>query len=569
MKNILKQLTICSVWLFAFSCIKADIPQGDTSSEEGVLAISPVSIVADVVEKGKSATRAEDVSPADFVITITRVSTGEVAHTCKYSEFPAQGVGLIIGDYNFYIESMPVGNAAWEEIHYSASRNFSIKKEETTTLNDIVCKVTNILVSVNFTERMKNAMDNDGNVKVEFVRNNPLVWKKAETRRGGFKAAAESNTLTWDFEGYIGEFYVEQTDIITGVKAGEHRILTFDIVPAEEGQVDFGFSVTVECTTVNLNENVEVEEPIVQPLPAPVAIKLSDGLSFDEPTVVYLGAKSAEKVPFPTDHIMTLEVPNGINVANLSVVSSYSGLTSLSTSSTNYISNGISLFDDLTSLQKTYINTRMGITTGESIRGTTEYVLNVSNIVGLYLHNSLLNSGAPLSSTMQITLTGGDNKGNVLTKTFTYELKKENKPASVFTLDITGDGIATPKVIAKSATAGATVQVLIEASAGIKGLVVNMESTDPTFDNTVRVMSPLDLFDPTKETDLIGLGLLDERGVDAIRDQTSYTFDISSFLPLIAGFISTDDITSKFHLTVTDNEDRVITKSIVLTITNN
>ena len=574
MKNILKQLMICSIGLFALSCIKADLPQGAVSSDEGVLAISPVSVVADVVEKGKPATRAEEVDPADFMITITRVNTSDVVHTGKYSEFPAEGLPLVIGDYNFYIENKPVSNSAWEEIHYSASRNFSISKEATTTLNDIVCKVTNILVSVKFTDRMKDLMDTDGKVSVELVRNNPRVWNKAETRTAGYKAEAEANTLTWDFEGYIGEFYVEQTDIITGVKAGEHRTLTFDIVPPEEGQVEFGFSVSVECTVVNLNENVEVEEPIIKPLPEPVVIELSEGLVFDTPMVLYLGANNlGNREPLPAGMTMTLKVPNGINVLNLKVSSSNTTncgtLFNTSTGPNGGIANGIDLFADPIGIARNYVNNYMGITTGEQLRGTTEYVLDITNMIGNYYQTRMISGSSPAMSTWDITLTGGDAKGNILTKQVRFELKKENKPVSDFKLDITGDGIAAPKVLsAQNILDGATVSVLIEASAGIKGLSVSMSSTNGDFDGVVRGLSPLDLSVETSPIleQLAGLGVSLPHGSDVV-GKTSVTFDISEFLSLMTNFLYAGDFTSNFELTVTDNEDRVITKTIVLTIT--
>jgi hypothetical protein len=141
-----------------------------------------------------------------------------------------------------------------------------------------------------------------------------------------------------------------------------------------------------------------------------------------------------------------------------------------------------------------------------------------------------------------------------------------------YELSITGDGIGTPKVISGSQiTAGATVAVDIKASKGIKTLVVNMESTNPEFDNTVRgELSPLDLSVETSPILDILSGSLNvnlPHGSDVV-GQTAVVFDITEFLPMMAVFLPAGEFTSKFHLTVTDSEDHTLTETIELTLTN-
>ncbi|MDR2890260.1 MAG: DUF4493 domain-containing protein [Alistipes sp.] len=574
-RTIYKLFALCGVALAAFACVEAEVPAGETQQEgEGVLRLSGVSVVEDVTERPSLSTRA--VSPDDFDVTITRTRTGEV-QTFKYGEMPAE-LTLKAGDYELYIESHEMPDVPqWDAVHYSTRRTFTIAKDMTTNLTDVVCKVTSILVSVRYTDEMVKALTEgeDGERVRVTIGGVYREYDRDEHRVGVFKAPVEENLLKWEFHGSLGEGMdmqqVAQAGSIPAVKAGQHRTLTFDILVDEMGKVVFPLTVSVECETVDVNVNVDLDEEVIVPF-LPVEVVASEGWTLtapDEPAipnVIYLGANSSN---VPEDITMTLNAKNGIEEATLKIVSldgetPFAGLSLLYNDRYGNLSAGLNLLVDPVASGAAYINNSLGIKTGGDIVGQTEYVLDMTKLIR-FIHYNLTTNSAPASTRLIVTLSGADDQGNSMTRVLTFELRKGDKPVVESILTATGSGIGERMEILGSNPAANPVKVDIVASAGIKGFEIDMESSNTQFDGALALMRPLNLLDESKYEDIATLGL--PYG-DGVRNQTELVFDITGFMSLITLFLDMEpgDMTADFHLKVTDNTDKVLEATIGLQI---
>jgi hypothetical protein len=562
--SILKLITLCGAAFTAFSCIDTDTPQGniDTGDGTGTLRLSSISVIDQTADKGSVSTRA--ISPADFDVTITRTSTGDVAFDDKYSAFPAE-LTLNAGDYSLYIESHEAVNATWDVVHYSATRTFSIVKDTETPLS-VECKVSSVLVSVRYTDRMKALWPEAANEGVTVMlgeKNSEegdiaykLFYGQDKVDTGVFKPLEEENILYWEFVGQLDGQNIEQSRAITGVKAGQHRTLTFDIVVDEMGNAIFPLTVSMECEVVDINANINLGEEEIIDRFNPVEFAVSEGWKTDAANVIYMGDYDSAN---PYDIKITMTAAEGFATANWQVTSPYA-LSTLTQDKYGNLSAGLDLTVDPVSEATTFINSTLGIKTGASVLGANEYVLDVNKLMSNF-YGSL--SFGPDSSTFTVTLTGSDGSGESFSQTLTFDLRKGNEPSETSILTVTGSGIAERMVIQASALP--TVSVNIVASAGVKDFIVSMESSEPSFNGVLAEMSPLGLLDETKYTTLEGLGL--PYG-NAVKDKTELPFDISTFVPMMAGFIGeSSGFTADFHLTITDNTDKVINETIKLQIT--
>jgi hypothetical protein len=188
--------------------------------------------------------------------------------------------------------------------------------------------------------------------------------------------------------------------------------------------------------------------------------------------------------------------------------------------------------------------------------------------------NSLRNGSAPLSSTFDVTLTAADAKGNTLSQTVYFEMRKENKPVSAYTLEVTGDGIASRKELLESKnTQGESgydpdrVAVNIAASLGIKTFLVKIESTSNQFNGLVGMtgLADFSLSHPT-EVQAERLGQLSLPYGDQVIGQTEMPFDISTFVPMLIGSGGGVNFDADFILTVTDAQDHEIVERIKVAI---
>lgn len=554
-KILLKQAVILAAAAFAVSCIKPEVPEG--SSGKGKLVISGMTVSEDVRETShnneKSLTRA-GVSTDNFNVRITKTQDGAEVLNCNYDDVPSP-LELAVGDYSITIQSHAVQPAEWDKIHYSVSEFFSIVEDETTTLDNLVCKVANILVSVTFSEKMKPLMGEGCHVNVKVGNCGPLAYNANEARKGCFKPEQETNSLVWEFSGTIDGEYYNETDFVLNAKAGEHHTLKFDVELApdpEKGDAEFTFNISAEVESYDINLNVYIDaEDVIEPLDP--AIFITSDFSLTDRTTI----KKSE-IP-ASGPVVSIDAQAGISSLTFTVVTDNAALAGA------MASQGITGAVNLVTVEEPLKSVlgALGFPTGGDVDGKTQLDIDLAGIVQMV-------AGFGDTDQFDIQLWVRDADGNLATKTLRLAFV-DDTVVGEYTLTIVGDGfnIKERMIIPKEDAASARVKVNMTASEGIKNCVVQITTGSPNFSlalDDLGFLEPFDLVNPGEKE-----GALDSLGLpygDDVKDQTYLEFDISQFIYLIAIFTDQDDadILAEFTLTVTDNGGHQTTESIMLKI---
>lgn len=289
-------------------CVKSDKVSKPVSETQGSLDLSSLSVEVD----------GDEVKTDKFVILLTNAASEQVGRW-EYSSRPAK-VLLEEGSYTLSItssESEPL--AQWSLPHFSARRTVAIVKKEVTSVGAVPAVLDNIGVRVVYTDALVEKMSDDCNVTVR-IGSGMLVYNIAEKRTGFFLAGSVCHVLTAEFSGTVAGEPVDETRIIKDVKAGQLKILTFDITTpeppdtVEQGGADVNFTIDVTCTTVDVDGNITVEEN--EPA-EPVTDK-------GNPTIVWTGHDIDSwftLVDSATEVKINITAPNTIKTLTVDIVS--------------------------------------------------------------------------------------------------------------------------------------------------------------------------------------------------------------------------------------------------------
>lgn len=238
------------------------------TSKEGQLSLK--SMALEVVDAQKDVESVKGRASADnigsFLVEIYDAQ-GALAYNWTYAAMP-EIVTLPVGDYTVKAYSHKVAKAEWEGRYYEGSRSFKIENSKVTEIEPVVCKFSNVAVSVRFDDKLKALMDDAAKVTVIANDEGSLEYGKNETRTGYFQYVDASMTLIATFTGKVQGYDEEIRVPLTDVEAGQHRIITFTlksgdpIVPGETGTInpDKGIHVDFSMETVDIDGNVTVEE---------------------------------------------------------------------------------------------------------------------------------------------------------------------------------------------------------------------------------------------------------------------------------------------------------------------
>ena len=153
MKSIVRIMSIAFASLFVLaSCNKDKVDYTDPNNQAqdniGYLSLSGMTAsVMEDTDNIESATRAEGVDINEFDVVIMNTEGG-ILHSFKYGERPAEAIALEGGVYTIRMSSDAMESAAWETPVYAAEKEVVITRKQTTTVEDFVCKLANIKVSV-------------------------------------------------------------------------------------------------------------------------------------------------------------------------------------------------------------------------------------------------------------------------------------------------------------------------------------------------------------------------------------------------------------------------------------
>ena len=242
------------------SCNKDNVNYDDIDPEtnENIGYLSLAGLEASVMEDTEnittsSGTRASEVNINLFNVEILDV-TGNTVETFVYGERPTDPIALESGIYTIRMSSGAMEDAAWEAPVFAGEKEFTITRKQTTTINDLVCKLANIKVTVTYSAELKDQLDLENTKMNVALLQSELDYAASEVRAGYFAPKATENTLVLTFTcRYEGEEKdIIMTNEIKGVRAAQWRKINVVVQHAADGTATIG----IECETWTYDEEV-------------------------------------------------------------------------------------------------------------------------------------------------------------------------------------------------------------------------------------------------------------------------------------------------------------------------
>lgn len=260
MKNIVKVLSLVMVVALGLgSCSKDKVDystgkNGADMENMGYLVLGGMDVsVLEDTENIDSTTRGEGVDINNFDVVITNAA-GEAVMSFKYGERPTEPIALDGGIYKLTIVSDAMVGAEWERPVYGAESEVIITRKQRTEVNDIVCKLRNIKVSVSYSADIKAQLDPEYTTMTIALEGNSLEYGINEERGGYFAPVAVENTLQLTFKcRYVdGDKDIVMTNEISGVKAAQWRKINVVVQHAADGTTNIG----INCDTWTYDEEI-------------------------------------------------------------------------------------------------------------------------------------------------------------------------------------------------------------------------------------------------------------------------------------------------------------------------
>ncbi len=210
--------------------------------------------------------RSSDVNVGDFQVEIRKKAAsgqGAIVKTYAYSEMP-EVVELPTGEYtvNAVYGDNPV--QGWDCPYYLGDTDFTIESGKVTEdLDPVVCKLSNVRVTISFGPNLTENMGDDAKVTVQVGNAGSLEFTKKEEREGKsgyFAYVPDSQTITATFSGTIGENEVNETKSYDNVDTGNHYQIAFslhDAGAADPGDIEGLIHVDASVTTKDMTEDIK------------------------------------------------------------------------------------------------------------------------------------------------------------------------------------------------------------------------------------------------------------------------------------------------------------------------
>lgn len=248
MKTGFYSIAVAAAVLFA-SCSDDWTPNMENDGV-GQLAKGDINII-----NGENLLCSASVDVSGFIFAVSD-SKGAVVSQWIYGQMPEVVTIPVGSEYIAKVISHNQQKAAWEAPYFEGvSESFDIVKNRETELGVIQCKLSNIKVSVRFSDDLKNVMSDDCKVTVIANDEGLLEYTPDETRAGYFEAVEGSTTFITTLTGTINGHYVEIRRAYTDVAAGQHRIISYTLVPDETGAIDASSSIAINIATID--ESIE------------------------------------------------------------------------------------------------------------------------------------------------------------------------------------------------------------------------------------------------------------------------------------------------------------------------
>ncbi|MCM1151787.1 MAG: DUF4493 domain-containing protein [Alistipes sp.] len=569
-KYTLTALTACA--LLAASCVKETSrfegeEGGGGTRNSGYLSFSDLIVtVEDRTEnvgqtpEAYAATRAGNTDLESYNVVIMDADgelvelldkNGTPCTQFRYGDRPEQ-IELPVGLYMLSVFSGETPPTAWEGEEgtptYGATQRFTIVKGETTLLQEMTCHLLSVKVSVAYKDTLIATMSENTQAELVLGDNNSLTFEGKEPALAGYlKPEADRKNplvlyLTTTFNGK--RIDRQPLTVTSDAKAGEWRKITVGLQNAEDGTL----IINADIETWISNEEVVIDTRTIaafceERIPDendPDAPKLLwPGHSFDEPFT--LDADKFDDNGYfnePCDFTISTAAPMVSFTVNVATDNAeFEQYLKI-----NRLTEAVDLF---------------------TVQGIARTTLRAWGFPAVNLN--VTERTFPLKDLMKLLF---DYEG---THTFTMTIADEEGRKSTYALTIAvqlATGTA-PRIVWEGkdigqrydAVEGLEVNIRITAPLGVRSLLVEISGA---LDLDGMLPASFDLADP--ETAMPGLSAtLEGFGFpvgDEVEGQTSISFDISAFIPLMETFKGDTD----FTLTVIDTEGETITEKVMIRV---
>lgn len=518
-------------------------------------------------ETVKPQTRAEEAQPdVDAFIVEIFDAEGTTVYKDTYANLQTETADtdgkmeLPTGSYKLEVRSEEPSSklAEWDHPVYFAARDFAIEKNEDTVLEEIVCTLSNIKVTLTCSKDLADQFTAE-TISTVSLGETSMVFVKGETRAAYFTSLAELNTLKFNLTGAFAE--TPETPLqfnkeIPNVKAGQWRKITLVITYADKGGIKFDIDVKnfIMDEEITINGTANVWEPVFEEGPDPLAPAIEwPGHDLTEPfriTSSMFDADGKCTEPFA----LNLTAPNGIE----SLVLTFSSTNSAFIDALTEIQIPHSLDLCATTQGPAYaILSGFGLPLGDKLRGATSKQFDIAGQIPMLYADP----GFEGTHTFACTLT--DAKG--LSTSAELRLVVSKSSADAPSIKWVGYEIDEQQPL----THDMKIDIDIQVPAGIKKFEVTIisEILEPLLEE-MKIPAQFDLCNLGSETE----PLIKELGFptnEEVRNKTSFDplFSITDFVEMI--FLVFDSSgkesgTFDFRLSITDNKDQLTTKTIQL-----
>lgn len=503
-------------------------------------------------------TRAVTEATPDYLVRIYNSSDECVLDTTygdmqsQFNDGPEQNLlALPVGTYRLEVHSQEpssVPDFEWEAPTYGTTYDFAVLRSHTsdsplTIADEVVCKLSNIKVTVSISADLAELLGNDtkstvtlGSAVAEFT--------KSESRAAYFRPQnSDGDTLEFKLTGTKDGKPAELSKTITGVKAGQWRKIMLSIVYAETGDIKIVVTVDsfVQDSEITINSTESLWEP-----------ELDEGT--DRPTLTWPGHDLAQPVALDesmydpsgtfngTAPALTLSAADGIQTLLLGITSDNAAFR------TEIIeAAGLTDVDLCGTISRLHPFYGLQVTAG-----ATEATIDLESIMYLFF-------GYEGSHTLTFNMTDNKGRNAVATLQFNYGKGTAEEDPSIVCRQFDIDQPHTTQT-------GDEIDVDIKTASGIQAFVVSIisETLNEEVLAAVGLRPTFDLCNITDPEELAAL-TSDDIGFpvnDDVKGQTSMTFSVTKFTGMLSAFPGTH----QFKLAVTNAEGSTTTKTLQLIV---
>ena len=511
-------------------------------------------------------TRAATEADESYKVKVTNNSTHEVAWEGTYSDIKGLGAPIELAPGTYSVEALSpdeIQPVAWESPAYGGSTQCTVVKKETTTVQDLVCTLSNIKTSVELSADLKDLFLNDGTNDLKTtvaLGETSQEFTRDETRCAYFHAPEESNELTVTLSGSYnvnGEGEepdyqpVTMTQTIPDVKAGQWRRIAISIEHADEGNVQF--KVTIETWVYDAPIDVDVMSALytfgeeeIPDIDSEVSdpngpqLALDGGHDIAAPFVLSESIFDFDFTPVRCNDLISLTAtPQG----TATITEAYcvfdsdnaSFLTALEQA--GYADHRVALWPDNGATEYAVVRAE----------GANQLLIKVNDagMYGLYNYKG--------THTAKIVVTDSENRRTYTTLTLqATQSTSANGPAVI---GLNGFDFNTRYTISPSDNPSMKAAIEVTSSTGISGFEIEILGGEVLPDEALTMLnlaSQIDLRQtatPEMKARLQELGFLPGDG-SSLEGATQVQFDISEFIPAMTALDGTGDC--DFRLKITD-----------------